>query len=343
MRRKPIEPIIVEAPKDEITFAQDAMRAEAAAIERAATLLDDAFSRAVALFVGATGAGGTVIVTGMGKSGLVGQKIAATLSSLGVPAQCVHPAEAAHGDLGRIRRQDVLLALSHSGETAEVVALAQTLRQDGLAIIAITKGAGGSALERAATVNLRVGDVAEACPLSLAPTSSTTVALALGDALALASARRINFTEADFARRHPGGLLGDMLRPVSQALRFVVGENLPIVLEDQRVGEALREADVAGRRPGALVVVNSAGQLAGLFTDGDLRRLVLRNDDALAKRMGDVMTRSPRTLLHTAIIRDAAALIREHRQDEIPIVDEQGKPVGVLDVQDLIALKVVSE
>lgn len=331
------------APSTELAFARQAMRAEADAIRRAADKLDDAFSRAVDLLVSTTKASGSVIVAGMGKSGLIGQKIAATLSSLGVPAQSVHPAEAAHGDLGRIRRSDALLALSHSGETAEVVALAQTLAQDGVQIIAITRGAGASALERAATVNLRIGDVEEACPLSLAPTSSTTAALALGDALALAAARRINFTEADFARRHPGGLLGDMLRPVTEALRFVAGKNLPVVRADQTVGEALRQADQAGRRPGALVVVDDAGALAGLFTDGDLRRLILRDADALKKPMRAVMTRSPRTLPATATVRDAVALVRENRQDEIPIVDEQGAPVGVLDVQDLVALKVLRD
>jgi len=336
-------PVRVEVPGDEeLAFAAGVLRAEAAAVTGAIARLGPSFSRAVDAVVATVDAGGAVVVSGMGKSGLIGQKISATMASLGLPSHFVHPAEAVHGDLGRIRRQDCLLALSYSGRTDEVVALAAGLRQDGLPVITITRG-GDTPLDRLATAALAVGDVEEACPLALTPTSSTTATLAVGDALALAASRRRAFTPDDFARHHPGGWLGDLLRPVTEVLRFVAGKNLPLVSADLAVSAALTEAGRLGRRPGALVLVEHDGTLAGLFTDGDLRRLVLRDPAELARPIRSVMTRSPRTLPATAIVRDAVQMFREHRQDEIPVVDEANRPVGVLDVQDLIALKVVRE
>jgi len=348
----PASPVIVPSPDretarseaaDDLEFARRVLRAEADAVLRVAEAVGDEFVRAVDVLVQAASNDGSVVVSGMGKSGLIGQKISATLASVGAPSQWVHPAEAVHGDLGRIRKADCLVALSYSGETEEVVALASIVRQDGLPVISITSGRGDSALERLATVSLGVGAVEEACPLSLAPTSSTTAMLALGDALALATSRRLAFSPDDFARRHPGGWLGDLLRPVTDVLRFKAGENLPVVSETLSVGEALREASKIGRRPGALVIADGNGALAGLFTDGDLRRLVLNDPSDLARPISEVMTRSPRTLPDSALVRDAVHLIREHRQDEIPVVDGGGRPVGVLDVQDLIALKVVRD
>ncbi len=289
---------------------------------------------------------GTVLVSGLGKSGLVGAKISATFASLGIASHPVHPTEAAHGDLGRFRPADVALCLSHSGETDEVVALAASLKQDGLPIIAITRGAGEgedpSRLERIADVVLVALVREEAGGEFLAPTSSTTAAMAIGDALALAVARRRNFTHADFAKRHPGGQLGGMLRPVTELLRFRAGVNLPVVGPGTIAGDALNDADRSGRRPGALLVVED-GRLVGIFTDGDLRRLVLRDPGELARPMGDVMTRGPRTLRDTALARDAVAAFREHRQDEIPVVDADGRPVGLLDVQDLITMRLVRD
>ncbi|RMH28905.1 MAG: KpsF/GutQ family sugar-phosphate isomerase [Planctomycetota bacterium] len=331
-----------EAEPDE-AFARRAIRAEAEAVARVAALIDGRFVRAVDLMAATADAAGSIVVTGVGKSGLIGQKISATLASLGAPSQWVHPTEAAHGDLGRIRRGDTLLALSYSGQTDEVTALASILRQDGADVISITKGAGDSALERVSTVALAVGDVEEACPLSLAPTSSTTAMLALGDALALAVARRRSFTPDDFARRHPGGWLGDLLRPVLEVIRFRAGENLPVVSDSLSVRAALEAAAAAGRRPGALVLVDGRGALSGVFTDGDLRRLILDDPARLDAPIASVMTRSPRTLPASALVRDAVALIREARQDEIPVVDPAGAPVGLLDVQDLVAMRVIRE
>lgn len=337
-------------PAGEAEFAATVLRAEALAVEGlvAATLREgNAFSEAVGLLVRCAESGGTVLVSGLGKSGLVGAKISATLASLGFPSHSVHPAEAAHGDLGRFRHNDTVICISQSGETDEVVELAATLRQDGLPIIAITGGTGGapSSLERLATVVLRLGVSEEAgAPTLVAPTSSTTATMALGDALALCAARRRQFTEADFAKRHPGGSLGGLMRPVTDVLRFSAGKNMPVVFDDLPVEAALREATGTGRRPGAMILVDRAtGRLTGIFTDGDLRRLVLRDPSELARPVSAVMTRNPRTLPSDALVRDAVRMVREFRADEIPVVDADHRPIGLLDVQDLVAMKLVKD
>lgn len=361
------------AGAENLDFARSVLKSEAQAVVNLADRLDSSFLRAVELMVGCADAGGNVLVTGLGKSGLMGAKIAATLSSLGIPSHTVHPTEAAHGDLGRFRPTDLVIAISNSGETDEVVNLAAILRQDGVPIISITNGpkapelleatetpdsAGGaghtpagqwaegrSSLCRLSTVSLylHVEDEAGTDAGFVAPTSSTTATAAIGDALALAVARQRNFTHADFARRHPGGSLGGLLRPVTEVLRFVAGRNLPLISDRSTVQRALLEASNVARRPGAILLVDERGVLTGIFTDGDLRRLILRNAHELQRPIVEVMTRGPRTLPDTAKVRDAVRMIREFRQDEIPVVDAAGKPVGILDVQDLIAMKLVKE
>lgn len=333
---------------EERAFVERILREEADAVSGLAARLEPGFHQALDLIERCADRGGTVLVTGLGKSGLIGAKIAATLTSLGIASHFVHPTEAAHGDLGRFRRDDVCLALSNSGETDEVVNLAAVLRQDGIPVIAITGrrngGAeGASSLERLSNVCLGLELEREAgSPEFVAPTSSTTATLALGDALALAAARRRNFTDADFAKRHPGGALGGLLRPVTDVLRFAVGRNLPLIPDSVSVSNALQRAAEVGRRPGAIVLIDeTSGQLTGIFTDGDLRRLVLADPGQLERPIREVMTRSPRTLPDSAIVRDAVRMVREFRQDEIPIVDGQGRPVGLLDVQDLISMKLV--
>lgn len=331
---------------DELAFAKGVIGAESAALGALADSLGEAFLSAVDLVVECARQGGTVLVTGLGKSGHVGAKVSATLASLGIPSHPVHPTEAAHGDLGRFRPSDTVIAISYSGETEEVVALAGILKQDGLPIISITGGGRAelSSLERLATAPLRLGIRSEAgSPYFVAPTSSTTATLALGDALALTAAKRRNFTDEDFARRHPGGALGELLRPVTDVMRFVAGKNLPLISESETVDAALRHAADAGRRPGALIVTGANGGLSGIFTDGDLRRLILRDPGELARPISLVMTRAPRTLPDTALVRDAVAMFREHRQDEIPVVDSAGRPVGILDVQDLMAMRLVRD
>lgn len=334
--------------QDELAYVRRVLRAEAGAIEAAGALLGEPFCRAVSLVVRCADAGGTVLVTGLGKSGLIGAKISATLSSLGIPSHSVHPTEAAHGDLGRFRPSDTVICLSRSGETDEVVNLAAILRQDRLPIISITGGApregpARSSLERLATVSLHLGEFDEAGEGPEAPTSSTTAALALGDAIALAAARRRDFTDADFAQRHPGGTLGGMLRPVTEVLRSRTNGNCPAVLETTPVIEAIGAA--TGRRAGAVLLVDDRGLLSGIFTDADLRRKLTERGPGEWMRapIATVMTRSPTALPETALVRDAVRLTRERRLDEIPIVDGSGRPVGILDVQDLIAMRLVKD
>ena len=347
------------ATAQELAFAQRLIKAEAQAVEEVARRLGPEFHFAVDLLVRCADAGGTVLLTGLGKSGLIGQKISATLASLGIASHFVHPAEAAHGDLGRFRADDVCIALSYSGETDEVVNLAAILRQDNLPIISITRGnvavttaapappatpadTSKAALERLATVALFIGPCQDA-EVSPAPTCSTTAMLALGDALALCAARRRNFTDDDFAKRHPGGTLGGLLRPITEALRFVVGQTLKLVPDDINVGEALALSEIPNvRGPGAVLLVHrTTGKLTGIFTDGDVRRLIKRNRPALDGPIREVMTKNPASLPHTALLRDAVQMIRESRRDEIPVIDESGRPIGLLDVQDLVALKLI--
>ncbi len=331
--------------------ARRLLRAEAAAVARLAEEIGEPFERAVELIVACADAGGTVLVTGLGKSGLVGEKISATLSSLGIPAHSVHPSEAAHGDLGRFRKSDTVICISFSGETDEVVNLASILKQDALPLISITgrTQAQGlkkpSTLERQATVALGLNLEQEAGePDFAAPTASTTATMALGDALAIVAAKVRNFTDADFKRRHPGGTLGDLLRPITEVLRFVPGKNFPRITDDRTVASALEEAAKGGRRPGAIVLCDAkTGRLSGIFTDGDLRRLILRDTADLQKPIRDVMTKDPRHLVESALVRDAVRLVREFRADEIPVVNAKGEPIGLLDVQDLIAMRLVQD
>lgn len=325
----------------ENAFISEAMLAEAEAIRRTATRAagEDAehWDQAVGLLDGCTG---HVIISGMGKSGLIGAKIAATMSSLGLPAHFMHPSEAVHGDLGRVRTGDVAILMSYSGGTEEVVNLAAILRTDGIKRLGISCNH-QSHLARLSDVHLAIGDVVEACPLNLAPTASTTAMLAMGDALALAVSRRRNFAADDFHRRHPGGSLGAGLKSVTEVLRFRVGETLNTVREDCTVADALRTTG-SGRRAGALVIVDAAGRLSGIFTDGDLRRRVNELGAALlTKRVSEVMTARPSALASDALVRDAVQLVRERRLDEIPVVDGEGRPLGLIDVQDLVSMKVI--
>lgn len=332
---------------DELGFITRALSHEANAVTNLASRVDERYTEAIDLIVACADAGGTVIVSGLGKSGHIGAKISATMASLGIISHAVHPTEAAHGDLGRFRKQDLVICLSHSGETAELIGLASILRQDKLPIIAITRGPHNnteSSLQRLATVTLEVGVTGEAGDGDfLAPTTSTTAALAIGDALALAVARRRAFTNEDFHARHPGGTLGSLLKPVSELIRFHAGKNLPIANENHTVAHALEEASKVKRRPGALLITNDAGTLTGIFTDSDLRRLVLRDANELQSPLTDVMSKDPKTLTPDALASAAVAMFREYRADEIPIVDSDNKPIGLLDVQDLIAMKLVED
>ncbi|MFM1831346.1 MAG: Arabinose 5-phosphate isomerase KdsD [Planctomycetota bacterium] len=332
------------AISEEARFLADALTAEAEAVQRLAAAVSKgngaaAFAKALDLL---ESCGGSVVVSGMGKSGLVGGKISATFASLGQPSLFVHPTEAVHGDLGRIRRGDVAMLLSYSGETDEVLGLATLLKADGVPLLGISKN-DRTGLAAACHAHLPLGDIEEACPLNLAPTASTTAMMAAGDALALGLARRRDFKADDFHRVHPGGMLGAGLRPVLEVVRFRVGRNLPCVPMEGTLAEALRASGEA-RRSGALMVVDAQGRLTGLLTDGDVRRLLhAHGAAALDRSLEDCMTRQPRTLPADALVRDAVRMVRDLRVDELPVVDAEGRPLGLLDVQDLVALKVVRE
>lgn len=344
MTTSKVNPDASAATRDqEARLARQILDAEADAVTRIP--VTQAFHDAVDLVVAHTGGRqhGSVVVCGLGKSGIIGQKISATLASTGTPSHFLHPVEAMHGDLGRVRRHDVVLLLSYGGQTDEIVALAALLKQDRAPMIAII-GSAACDLGRIADVALEIGKVVEASPLNAAPTVSTTAMLALGDALALCIAHRRSFGAADFHRMHPAGNLGRQLLPVTQAIRFRVGENLPLV----SCGSTVREAVAATmtdiptlRRPGARLIVDDAGRLAGIFTDGDLVHLLMDNPAALDQPIDAVMIRNPKHLRDDRLVRDAVQMVRQHRIDDLPIVDADGRPVGLLDVQDLVAMKVI--
>ncbi len=275
---------------------------------------------------------GRVVVTGMGKSGHVGGKIAATLASTGTPSFFLHPAEASHGDLGMITRDDVVLALSNSGETPEILALLAPIARLGVPLLALT-GNAGSTLAREARVHLDVGVAEEACPLNLAPTASTTATLAMGDALAVALLEARGFTAEDFARSHPGGALGRrLLMRVADVMRS--GDAVPRVGPDTSMAEGLLEISRKGL--GMTVVVDAAGEAIGVYTDGDLRRSLDQRVDIHASRMRDVMTHPCKTIGAGELAAEAVHLMEKYRITSLPVVDESGALVGALNVHDLL-------
>jgi len=309
------------------------MSAEARAI--GAVPLDESFAEAVRWVLGCKG---RVVVTGMGKPGFVAQKISATLASTGTPSLYVHPAEAAHGDLGRIAREDVVFALSNSGETEEILRLLPALKKIGARIVAVTRDQ-ASPLARGADLVLAVGDVEEACPMGLAPTASTAVLLAVGDAIAMTVLANRQFDREEYALYHPGGKLGRGLMKVRELMRGV--ESNPVVREDQPLSAAVAVMTETPGRPGATAVVDAAGVLVGIFTDGDLRRLVEHGQTDFTRPVSTAMGRHPRTVRPEALVVDAARLLRQARVDQVPVVDSEGRPVGLLDVQDLLAAKIL--
>jgi arabinose-5-phosphate isomerase len=313
---------------DDLAVARAVLRTEANGLQALATGLEDGFARAVELLAGVTG---RVVVSGMGKSGHVGRKVAATLASTGTPALFVHPAEASHGDLGMIVPGDAVLALSNSGETVELADLVAHSRRFGLPLVAITARA-ESALAKAADVALTLPDAAEACPMGLAPTTSTTMQMALGDALAVALLTRRGFTEADFRQFHPGGRLGTRLQRVRDLMH--TDEAVPLALPDTVMDRALLM--ITEKRFGCLGVVDPAGRLAGIVTDGDLRRAM--GPDLLSRQVGDIMTRSPRTIAPDALAVEALHVMnaRERPITTLFAVDPDGRPVGILHIHDLL-------
>jgi arabinose-5-phosphate isomerase len=319
--------------KNLVEYGRTVMAAEARAI--GTVPLDESFAEAVRWVLGCKG---RVVVTGMGKPGFVAQKISATLASTGTPSLYVHPAEAAHGDLGRIAREDVVFALSNSGETEEILRLIPALKKIGARIVAVTRDQ-ASPLARGADLVLAVGDVEEACPMGLAPTASTAVLLAVGDAIAMTVLANRQFDREEYALYHPGGKLGRGLMKVRELMRGA--ESNPVVREDQPLSAAVAVMTETPGRPGATAVVDAAGILVGIFTDGDLRRLVEHGQTDFARPVSTAMGRHPRTVRPEALVVDAARLLRQARIDQVPVVDSEGRPVGLLDVQDLLAAKIL--
>ncbi len=327
------EPIVPAADLGRLRSAKQIIAAESDVLQQLSRELDVQFSAAVDLLLRCRG---RIIVTGMGKAGLIGQKIAATFSSTGSPAHFLHPAEAVHGDLGCIAAADVLLALSNSGETDEIVRLLPSIKQSGTSLIAVTSRATNT-LGAAADIVLALGSHSEVGQLQLAPTASTTAMLAMGDALAIVVSEEKGFTRADFARFHPGGSLGLQLKTVRESMRR--GDALRIADERQSIREVLVGHRGPDRRTGAVMLVNEQGRLTGLFTDSDLARLLERRADRqLDRPITEVMTPAPITISQQAQLVDAVALLSERRISELPVVDDAGKPVGLIDITDVISL-----
>ena len=312
-----------------IKSAQRTIRLELEAVEDLLQRIDGDFIRACELILSSKG---RVVVVGMGKSGHIGNKIAATLASTGTTAFFVHPAEASHGDMGMITRDDVVLALSNSGSTAEIVTLLPLIKRLGITLIAMT-GNPESPLAKAAEVHLDARVSQEACPLNLAPTSSTTVSLVLGDALAIALLEARGFTAEDFAFSHPGGALGRrLLLKVENVMH--AGDSLPTVQRGTALREALLEMTEKGL--GMTVVMNGDGGLAGIFTDGDLRRALDRGVDVRQAIIDEVMTVHGKTARADMLAAEALKIMEDHKISSLVVVDDNEQPVGALNMHDLL-------
>lgn len=319
---------------DELQFARDVLKTEADALNSLTDRLDETFRSVVEHILSCSG---RVVVTGMGKAGLIAQKVSATFASTGTPSIYLHPADAYHGDLGRVTESDLVLMMTNSGETEELVRLVEPLRGVGCRIMAITSDRSSTIGELVDDV-IEIGNMDEACPMGLAPSTSTTAMLAMGDALCLTTLEHRNFTKEEYARFHPGGSLGRKLMNVSELMR--TGEHNPIVDERTTVRDAL--ATITKARAGAINVVGEDGKLTGLFTDGDLRRLSEQKEDELGTRtIREVMTTDPITIHPDQLATEAGRLMKEKKVDELPVVNDDREPVGMLDIQDLLEARLI--
>ena len=319
---------------DRLARAAEVIRLEAETIAGLIERLDGRFEEAVERILRCKG---QVIVTGMGKAGLVGAKLSATFASTGTPSIALHPTEAMHGDLGRIRPDDVVIVLSNSGNTDELKNLLPHVRRIGAAIIAVT-GEPDSGVAKLSDCVLDLGRVDEACPLGLAPTASTSAMMALGDALAMVVLAERGFSREDYARYHPSGSLGRKLMRVGEIMR--TGLELPLVPLGTRVVDVILIMSRTTGRPGAALIVDGAQRLAGIFTDGDLRRLLERGIAQLEQPVDAFMGRAPKSIGPDAFVDDAERLLREHKIDQLAVVDSAGKAVGLVDVQDLLDTRI---
>lgn len=333
-RRSPQEsylPILSEA--EVLRLGREVIRTEAQALSGLVKQLDSNFFRAVRMIYRLEG---DVIITGMGKAGHIGQKLAATFASTGTRAHFLHPAEAIHGDLGRVRAGDVVLAFSQSGETSEVTNLLPSFCRAGVPLIAVTASR-KSTLGQAADIVLELGKLQEACTMGLAPSTSTTAMLALGDALALVASHFKGFVAEDFARYHPGGALGLKLSTVEDHMRGL--DECRVAPDGHTIRQVLVECTRPGRRSGAIMLVDTSDRLTGLFTDSDLARLIeARHDDALDRPVNEVMIKAPTTIYAGTKMSVAVEVLADRKISELPIIDAAGKPVGMIDVTDVVSM-----
>jgi arabinose-5-phosphate isomerase len=325
---------ILSATPDALSLARDVLNIEASAVQALSTRLDDSFISALNVVLQCEG---RVIVSGMGKSGHIARKIAATLSSTGTPAYFVHPAEASHGDLGMITSQDVIIALSYSGESQELMTIVPVIKRQGAKLISMT-GNPLSSLAKVSDVHLNAAVDKEACPMGLAPTASTTAALALGDALAVALLDAKGFGAEDFARSHPGGSLGRrLLTHVSDIMR--TGERLPMVVLDAMLGDAILEISKKG--VGMTAIVDDEQHVLGIYTDGDLRRTLAKKLDFNTTPIRNVMSVNPRRIGPGSLAAEAVQIMEQFNISQMLVVDEQNKLVGALNMHDLLHAKVI--
>ena len=321
----------------DLDYAQKIIEVEAEAVRSLGAAIGDSFARAAEIIYNCTG---SVIVSGIGKAGIIGQKISATLASTGTPSHFLHPAEAVHGDLGRLRGSDVMLVLSYGGETDEIIRLVTLVKQHEIKLIAVTSN-DDSTLSRHSDIVLCMGRMCEAGHFGVVPTVSTTCMLAIGDALALTVMKSRNFGVEDFVRFHPAGSLGAQLITVEQSMMFQRGEKLPITEVNDTLRELLAKTSNI-KRHGAVIVVDKTGKLAGIVTDGDLRRLMTKHGPAAFEfKVGDVMTANCKRIRADALAAEAAAIFHKYRIDDLPVVDSEDKPVGLIDLQDIVTIKVV--
>ena len=333
MTKRDEKPALPSA-SDTLALAREVLEIEAAAIHGLIARLDEQFQQAVEMILASRG---RVTVSGMGKSGHIARKIASTMSSTGTPAYFVHPAEASHGDLGMVTRDDVFIALSNSGESGELLAIVPLIKRQGARLIALT-GNADSSLAREADAHLYAGAEKEACPLNLAPTASTTAALALGDALAVALMQAKGFSRDEFARSHPGGALGrKLLTHVRDVMR--AGAEAPRVSETATLSDAILE--MTRSRMGITSVIDAGEHVVGIFTDGDLRRTLQKGVPVEGTLVSSVMSRGPRTITGEKLAVEAVQIMEEHKVNQLLVVDEQQRLVGALNMHDLFRAKVI--
>jgi len=316
-----------------IEYGKEILLEGAHAIARIASSLDETFAEAVE-FLATLPPNARIVVSGMGKAGFAAMKLSATLASIGFPSFFLHPADAIHGDLGRLTRQDVVILLSKSGETSELLRLLPTIKEFGATIISVTSSA-ESTLAKHSEIVIPLGDIREAGPLGLAPTTSTTVMVAVGDALAMTLVQRRGFTREEFARFHPGGSLGRALMLVREIMRS--DDAHCVVPATMLVKDVLHSITCTRGRPGAAAIVDGSGVLIGVFTDGNLRRCLEKDIQFLEKQICDVCSHNPKTVSADQLAREAARLMREFEIDQLIVVDGEKRPIGLVDVQDLLA------